>query len=228
MKRAGGLTDAAQIHASSSLQQDMKTWISSLLQILCAACASAPAAVDAPRETSSAAQPLAPAASRYPHLGIPEISGVPDISAVEITLVRTPCYGMCPSYKLSLRGDGHGTYRGDRFVTHRGEIPFQFDPAILDELLSRLDSLNFLEMTHDDAWFITDIPSEIITLKVGARQRSFDHRWDGDSRGLEARDARFHVEIERIARWIDESVGVKQWVGPELDREARMYPARCR
>ena len=44
----------------------------------------------------------------------------------EVTLERTPCFGYCPSYKVTLKSDGTIIYEGKKFVqmmgTYKGEV----------------------------------------------------------------------------------------------------------
>jgi hypothetical protein len=44
-----------------------------------------------------------------------------DLNGVRTKLVRTPCFGLCPDYSVSIFGDGTVLYEGRRFVKNKGE-----------------------------------------------------------------------------------------------------------
>jgi hypothetical protein len=46
-----------------------------------------------------------------------------------ITLERTVCYGTCPSYKVTLTGDGTVVYEGQNFVRVQGRQEKKIHPA---------------------------------------------------------------------------------------------------
>src|SRR5438093_11038358 len=54
------------------------------------------------------------------------------LSELTITLERSECYGTCPIYSVAIRGDGSGTYRGEKYVAIKGKERFQVSR---DELL---------------------------------------------------------------------------------------------
>jgi hypothetical protein len=47
---------------------------------------------------------------------------IKDWSSLRITLRRTMCYGICPSYSLTVLGDGSVVYNGDAYVQYCGEF----------------------------------------------------------------------------------------------------------
>ncbi len=168
--------------------------------------------------------PLKPAeakapTTRYPHLGIKELNGVPDISKVEITLERTTCYGWCPAYTITLNGDGTGQYKGTACVVHQSQETLSFDPQLVRDLLDRFEKLDFFALKHDDNWIVHDAPSDIFTLKVATQARTFrNNSRDGFPDDDEV-DKAFHRGLYELSVLIDTAAKIEQWIGTESQRE---------
>lgn len=64
----------------------------------------------------------------------------PPRDGVELTLYRTPCYGRCPSYAVTLRTDGSVIYEGASDVRIRGRVIDVVAPAIVASLIARFDA----------------------------------------------------------------------------------------
>lgn len=154
----------------------------------------------------------------YPHLGIPTENGQTELASVEIKLERTKCYGWCPVYSLTLRGDGTGMYRGQKFVIRTGDVPFAVSNEDFRWLLRLFDDLDFFSIDHKPH-NISDVDSEILTLKVGARTKSFENRWGrSDS---DATDTQFHRGLSDLALAVDNAANVEQWIGGQGERAER-------
>jgi hypothetical protein len=52
----------------------------------------------------------------------PSFPEIKDWSSLRITLRRTRCFGTCPSYSLTVSGDGSVVYNGEAYVHYCGEI----------------------------------------------------------------------------------------------------------
>lgn len=82
-----------------------------------------------------------------------------------ITMERTPCFGSCPVYKVTLKPDGTLTYVGTRFVSKIGTYSAKFWGAELQDLLAPLlDKLNVWTMKSRYSAGATDMPSQIVTI----------------------------------------------------------------
>ncbi|HVZ99290.1 MAG TPA: DUF6438 domain-containing protein [Caulobacterales bacterium] len=152
----------------------MKAILSALLLALAAACSATVAGTPAPREP------------------------------ISITLERTPCFGFCPDYAVTITGDGAVTYNGRRFVRVTGEQHATASPedvAHLVELIRRADFFNLKDRYEAQ---VTDLPSARITVVQGDRRKAvLDYA--GEHVGMPHAVTEIEQEIDRVAgtaRWV--------------------------
>lgn len=168
-----------------------------------------------------------PATPPLSKLGIPIVDGESELSQVEIVLERTKCLGWCPSYVVSLRGDRTGTYQGRSYVKTDGTHKLTVSPDDLLWLLRLFDEADFFSIDHKDTFKITDVPSTFVTLRVGARTKRVENRWNGVE-GSDGRDTVFHRSLADLASAIDNAVGIESWIGTVPERQALFHPERKR
>jgi hypothetical protein len=153
-----------------------------------------------------AAQPAPPAPRRGP---IPP-------NEVSIALERTVCYGTCPAYTVTIAGDGRITYQGKRFVAVVGpredRVAMEKVAALLNEFLKArfFDARDVYDETEeiklvDGAYVpmtldITDVPSAVLTLKLGSRQKRVVLRFN------------YPVELRELAARVDELAQTTRWI----------------
>jgi membrane dipeptidase len=123
--------------------------------------------------------------------------------AVEITLQRTTCFGTCPDYTVTLRGDGTVTYSGRQFVKTSGEHTWKIDPAAVRALAREMEAAGFFEMQDEYTARITDNPTTYTTLKIGSRSKKIQDYVAGPPK------------LKDIEKKIDEVSGVRKYVAPE-------------
>ena len=130
---------------------------------------------------------------------------------VAITIERTPCFGTCPVYTLSLTGEGVVTFNGVRFTRVTGQamdtVPVDSVAALLGEIrkngyFSMKDSYT---PSQPDACGLhhTDAPSVTTSVKTDTESKQIVnyHGCSGAPASLRAvEDA-----IDRVA-------GTKQWL----------------
>jgi hypothetical protein len=130
-----------------------------------------------------------------------------------ITLERTPCFGTCPVYRVSLWNDGRIAFDGRRHVAHQGAAAGSVEPAVVDSLLAELVGAGYFEL--DTAYvyqspgcgrYATDSPSVITSVTARGRTRRIQHDYG-------CQDA--PAELGRLERRIDEVAGSSRWVGGE-------------
>jgi hypothetical protein len=138
---------------------------------------------------------------------------------VLITLQRTPCFGFCPDYVVSIDGDGKVAYNGGRFVGVSGPQHGKASQQDVEALLRAFDALHF-ETLHDAYRAnVTDLPSQIITLtRNGHTKRVVDYA--GASVGMPQAVTALEIEIDRVAN-------TAQWVrGPGGSSQKSGKPSR--
>jgi len=151
----------------------------------------------------------------------PGKSGKSPADDVVITLERTTCYGTCPAYKLTIRGDGSVTYEGKKFVRIDGTRATTIDRGAMAELVQAFtdadyfalrDHYNFIRNADGSETMVTDLPTAYTSLTLNGRHKSVED-YIGAPKALE--------ELERK---IDEVAGSRRWVaidGSAVHEEAR-------
>jgi hypothetical protein len=112
---------------------------------------------------------------------------------VTMTLRRTPCFGSCPTYKLTIRGNGDCT------LTGTGRSPWTQDYSILQRdavaLLNEFYSADFFVLGTDyteSRWAqvgadggvrivrvgVTDLPHTLLTLTIGDYSKTVEETSD--------------------------------------------------
>jgi hypothetical protein len=105
---------------------------------------------------------------------MPTGSGDPSIV---ITLRRTECFGNCPNYKVTLRGDGTVVYEGNTFVNVRGRVVKHREPLVIATLAAKLDSMGYFSLaipTHCDP-IATDQPYAATSVSYKGQRRAINH-----------------------------------------------------
>lgn len=81
-----------------------------------------------------------------------------------MSLERTPCFGACPVYKVTVSNDGTVTYTGTRFVDRLGTYKAHVWPGSLQKLDTMLTRLKFSKLKSKYALKITDQATQIVTV----------------------------------------------------------------
>lgn len=132
---------------------------------------------------------------------------IPEATAPEpvITLERTPCFGFCPVYTLTIYSDGTAVYNGKDFVEVTGEHTEIIGVEGVNSLVDAFLEAGYLEW--EDAYTnreMTDMPSAITSLTVDGQTKRIEHYY-GDSSAPEAL-----TDLEKL---VDTTVNTEQWIG---------------
>ncbi len=107
----------------------------------------------------------------------PEIVGDPTTTinmqadSVYFSIERTPCFGTCPAYKLTILQDGSAIYEGRRFAAREGRYTGHVIPSTMNALKTAADSLGFYRMEDKYDRPVTDLPSVIIRVHTDQRDK---------------------------------------------------------
>ncbi len=130
---------------------------------------------------------------------------------VMLTFARTPCFGTCPSYKITVYRAGGVEYVGERFVKTVGPATGHLDHAQLVALDHAFADAHFFDLhpkyTHED---YTDGPSRKTTYHLGDHEMTIEH-YSGDESAP--------PELDNLEKTIDAIVKIEQWIGTEAERE---------
>jgi hypothetical protein len=90
---------------------------------------------------------------------------------VQISLERTPCFGRCADYVVTLDGDGTVHYTGRQFVRVRGAQTWKVDAAAVHALAREMDTAGFFGWKDAYTSMVTDLPTTYTTLTIGSRTK---------------------------------------------------------
>lgn len=145
-----------------------------------------------------------------------------DLASVEISVERTTCRGWCPSYTLTIHGDGTVKYVGRNYVRELGEREDKISERTVRELLARFDAMHFLDLEGKYADNVKDAPSTILGLKRDGRSKRVTNLWSraASERGDTNPKAEAHRRLDELAESIEKAVDIEQWIAPVEEREA--------
>lgn len=132
---------------------------------------------------------------------------------VQITLARTPCFGFCPVYELTISGDGTVVYTGTGYVATRGRQEGQISTAQVQELLAFFNKVEYTTLKPEYTDYqITDLPYAETSLTVGGQTHRVNH-YHGDRSAPE--------KLRLLEDRIDAVVNSAQWIkqGPDDPRK---------
>lgn len=129
-----------------------------------------------------------------------------------IMLERTPCYGTCPSYKLTISADGAVVFVGRRFVRQEGTVQSTISQEGLRELTDRFAKINYFELRdrYEEPGdgckdWSTDGPSAITSITTNGKSKSVRHYY-----GCQGIDVL--ADLTRLEQAIDDAVNSAQWI----------------
>jgi Domain of unknown function (DUF6438) len=131
-----------------------------------------------------------------------------NMESLTIQMSRGPCYGRCPSYTVTIHGNGSVEYVGDRNVKDRGP---QVDRLTREQVVAVLQSLDRAQFpTLEDRAFRWCFDSASVGISVSAdgstKRVVSDSYCDGAKAGAQAHFVQAADEIDAI-------LDAKRWVG---------------
>jgi hypothetical protein len=124
-----------------------------------------------------------------------------------ITLERTPCFGSCPIYKLTITGDVKGDakviYEGINFVKIRGQRSTKISAKQFRQLVTEFQQVNYLSLKDNYQGGPTDFPSAITSITVGKQQKKVNH-YQGSPEAPK--------NLTELENKIDKIVNTRQWI----------------
>ena len=81
-----------------------------------------------------------------------------------VSLRRTPCFGTCPVYTVTVDAAGIVTFNGHDFVSQTGIHTATLSAEELQQLGTLVDSANIFEMKDEYTIEATDLPSTTVTV----------------------------------------------------------------
>jgi hypothetical protein len=126
-----------------------------------------------------------------------------------ITLQRTPCFGTCPSYSVTLYGNGSYVFNGTRCVMVKGLRKGTITRVSVKRLVMEFGAANFshLRDSYEDM-VITDMPSAILSFTAnGTTKTVFHYHGDLNAPG----------NLSTLEDRVDSAVNSKRFIGSRKD-----------
>jgi hypothetical protein len=127
-----------------------------------------------------------------------------DLQSVKIELSRTQCYGRCPAYSVTIRGDGSVHFSGEKYVQIPGTHDARIAPDTVRELVRQFESAKFFAAGDKYIAEVTDNPTYTLTLSVGGRTKTVTD-YVGEQVGMP-------VVITDLENAVDEAAGTGRWI----------------
>jgi hypothetical protein len=133
------------------------------------------------------------------------------VAQAEITLERGPCMGMCPVYKVVLKGDGAVVFEGKQGVDSVGRFTGRVSPEKVAALVRSIEQKNYFSL--DDRYlygeakcspYIADFPGAITSIKLAGRTKRVEH--DPGCPNAPA-------ALAEIEKQIDATAATSRWIG---------------
>jgi hypothetical protein len=133
-----------------------------------------------------------------------------DLKTITIQLERTPCYGTCPAYTLTIHGDGRVEYSGKSHVKETSPHEGRIETDEIRRLVSEFGKTKFWEIAEDyseakcKGRVCTDMPTAITELKIKGSTHRVKHYYGCGS------VPRSLFDIESA---IDKTANSERWTG---------------
>jgi ankyrin repeat protein len=127
-----------------------------------------------------------------------------DRGSLEFKLQRTNCFGSCPAYTVSIKGDGAVSFQGGIGTALIGHHTAHIGRSAVDSLTDQFRAANFLSAmpSYHSHW--TDNPTQTLTLAInGQTKKVVDY--DGLRDGLP-------LAIRELEAAIDQAADTERWV----------------
>lgn len=136
-----------------------------------------------------------------------QASGIP--YDLVITLERTPCYGTCPSYRITLYGNGSYVFNGTRCVVVKGQKKGAITRVAVKGLVKDFGAANFSSFrdSYEDMG-ITDMPSAILSFTANGTTKQVFH-YQGDPNAPK--------DLRALEDRVDSVVNTKRFIGARKD-----------
>jgi hypothetical protein len=140
-----------------------------------------------------------------------------DLKGVKIQLTRTACFGTCPAYTVTIRGNGSVHFSGQRYVKISGEHDAQISSDQVRALVSQFEKAQFFAAGDKYIARVTDNPTYTLTLTVGGKTKTVTD-YVGEQVGMP-------LVIVDLEDAVDHAAGTERWIkGIEADSDLSAEP----
>lgn len=97
--------------------------------------------------------------------------------SVFFSLERTPCFGKCAAYTVTIDKFGNARWIGRSNTDRPGTWKAQVSTMTMERLLSRANSIGFFDMEDRYDGQVTDLPSTIIRVNANGKDKKVVARY---------------------------------------------------
>lgn len=97
--------------------------------------------------------------------------------SVFFSLERTPCFGKCAAYTVTIDKFGNARWIGRSNTDRPGTWKAQVSTMTMERLLSRANTIGFFDMEDRYDGQVTDLPSTIIRVNANGRDKKVVARY---------------------------------------------------
>lgn len=124
--------------------------------------------------------------------------GSPD--SLFFSIQRTPCYGTCPVYKVTIYRSGYAIFEATRNVTGKeGKYEATFTKEEMKMISDKAGEINYFSLDNEYDSPVTDLPSVITELAVDGKKKSIKNRHHGPP------------ELRQFEKFCDGLINGKEW-----------------
>jgi len=112
----------------------------------------------------------------------PDLSSLSDadLKTIAIQLERSPCYGNCPEYSVTIHGDGRVEYNGKTHVTEKGAREGRIETAKVRALASEFEKIKFWSLDAEYVQakckgYCTDMATAVTELRINGLTHRVKH-----------------------------------------------------
>ena len=156
--------------------------------------------------------PFSPSARAFAIAAVAAVSNCtaksPTLSTA--TFERTPCFGTCPVYKISVSGNGDVRFEGIRNVDSVGTFTGHIDAAAVQKLARAFEDAKYFSMLSSYSQnncpvYGTDASRILTSITTPEHTKSVDHDLGCGDQAPAA--------LPVLYRAFDEIVGTRRWIG---------------
>lgn len=122
-----------------------------------------------------------------------------------ITLDRTACFGYCPDYSLTIRGDGSVVYEGRSFVREIGKREGTISPEDFKKLVDEFYTIKYFTLKDSYDTNFEDVPTITTSITIDGKTKKVLNKYVAEELPEEV------IKLNELQNNIDKAVNSERW-----------------
>ena len=146
-----------------------------------------------------------------------KIVPLPDgpVDGFSVRLERTGCFGSCPDYAVSLKGDGAVSFQATAYSDVVGKHSWRIDPAAVSALIDTARQTNIWSARDAYSAAVTDLPAYTLRVTIGGQTKTI-RDYGGAMVGMPS-------AVSRFMDAVDTTAGTGDYIHLTPEGVARLY-----